>query len=129
MKVGDIRMSMKQCSLDENKKVKLNYFIVTELGIDYNDMLLVFKELERNTNALNIKSKRYYKEAGLPVIYSIYGEALRENGECDGILKAACFIPSHMKNYRLAILQEQKKILNILRSKIECRKNNIRKRL
>ena len=118
LKAGDIRSHI------YDGKIARNYFIVTELGIEYDGMFLIFRKLGRCYNALSIQS-RYDKVVGYPISHTVHGELLRENGECDGILKISCCIPLQMKNYRLAILQEQKKILNILRSKIECRKASV----
>lgn len=118
LEVGDIRSHI------YDGKISRRYFIVTELGIEYDDMLLIFRKLEKRYRALNVQSK-YSNVIGFPITHTVYGESLREDEGCDGVIKITCIIPLHMKNYRLAILQEQKKILNILRSKIECRKASV----
>lgn len=118
LKVGDIRSHI------YDGKIPHRYFIVTELGIEYDDMCLIFRKLERRYTALNVQS-RYNGIIGSPITHTVYGESLREDEGCDGVIKITCIIPLQMKNYRLAILQEQKKILNILCSKIECRKASI----
>lgn len=100
------------------------YFITTELGINYDDMTLIFRKINRAFNTFSVHSK-YNMHIGAPITHNVYGTELREDGECDGVIKITCIIPLQMKNYRLAILQEQKKILNILRSKIECRKASV----
>lgn len=118
LKVGDVRSRI------YDVKISRRYFIVTELGIEYDDMLLIFRKLERRRTTLNVQS--IYNKVIWPMItHTVCGESLREDKGCDGVIKITCIIPSQMKNYRLAILQEQKKILNILRSKIECRKASI----
>lgn len=118
LKVGDIRSHI------YDRKISRRYFIVIELGIEYDDMLLIFRKLGRCYNALNVQSK-YNKVIGPPITHTVYGGPLREDEGCSGVMKITCIIPLQMKNYRLAILQEQKKILNILRSKIECRKASV----
>lgn len=119
LEVGDIRSHI------YDGEISHKYFIVTELGIEYNDnMFLIFRKLGRRYNALNVQS-RYNNVIGYPVTHTVYGESLREDEGCSGVIKITCIIPLQMKNYRLAILQEQKKILNILRSKIECRKASV----
>lgn len=118
LKVGDVRSRI------YDVKISRRYFIVTELGIEYDDMLLIFRKLERRCTTLNVQS-RYNEIIGPPITHTVHGESLREDEGCDGVIKITCIIPLQMKNYRLAILQEQKKILNILRSKIECRKASI----
>lgn len=120
LKVGNIRRSIQTYYEYENGL----YFITTELGIDYDDMVLIFRKINHAFNTFSVHSK-YNKHIGVPITHNIYGSALREDGECDGVIKITCIIPLQMKDYRLAILQEQKKILNILRSKIECRKASI----
>lgn len=87
-------------------------------------MFLIFRKLGRRYNALNVQS-RYNNVIEYPITHTVYGEPLREDEGCSGVIKITCIIPLHMKNYRLAILQEQKEILNILRSKIECRKASV----
>lgn len=124
LKVNDIRRSIRGCQFYEDGKIRYFYFVTTELGIEYDNMLLIFKKIKRALNTFSVHSK-YNMKFGRPITHTVYGESLREDGECDGVLRIVCFIPLHMKNYRLAILQEQKKILNILRSKIECRKASI----
>lgn len=118
LKVGDIRSRI------YDGKISHNYFIVTELGIEYDGMLLIFRKLEKRYRALSVQS-RYNGVIGPLITHTVYGESLREDEGCDGVIKITCIIPLQMKNYRLAILQEQKKILNILRSKIECRKASV----
>lgn len=118
LKVGDIRSRI------YDGEIPHRYFIVTELGIECDNMHLIFRKLERRYTALNVQS-RYNKVIGSLITHTVYGGPLREEGGCDGVIKITCIIPLDMKNYRLAILQEQKKILNILRSKIECRKASI----
>lgn len=119
LEVGDIRSHI------YDGEISHKYFIVTELGIEYDDnMFLIFRKLGRRYNALNVQS-RYNNVIGYPITHIVYGEPLREDEGCSGVIKITCIIPLHMKNYRLAILQEQKKILNILRSKIECRKASV----
>lgn len=118
LEVGDMRSHI------YDEKISHKYFIVTELGIEYDGMLLIFRKLEKRYRALNVQSK-YSNVIGFPITHTVYGESLREDEGCDGVIKITCIIPLHMKNYRLAILQEQKKILNILRSKIECRKASV----
>lgn len=118
LEVGDMRSHI------YDGKISHKYFIVTELGIEYDGMLLIFRKLERRYRALNIQSK-YSNVIRFPITHTVYGEPLREDEGCSGVIKITCIIPLHMKNYRLAILQEQKKILNILRSKIECRKASV----
>lgn len=119
LEVGDIRSHI------YDGEISHKYFIVTELGIEYDDnMFLIFRKLGRRYNALNVQS-RYNNVIGYPITHTVYGEPLREDEGCSGVIKITCIIPLQMKNYRLAILQEQKKILNILRSKIECRKASI----
>lgn len=119
LEVGDIRSRI------YDGEIPHKYFIVTELGIEYDDnMFLIFRKLGRRYNALNVQS-RYNNVIGYPITHTVYGEPLREDEGCSGVIKITCIIPLQMKNYRLAILQEQKKILNILRSKIECRKASI----
>lgn len=119
LEVGDIRSHI------YDGEISHKYFIVTELGIEYDDnMFLIFRKLGRRYNALNVQS-RYNNVIGYPITHTVYGEPLREDEGCNGVIKITCIIPLHIKNYRLAILQEQKKILNILRSKIECRKASI----
>lgn len=115
LRVGDIRSRI------YDGEIPHRYFIVTELGIEYDGMCLIFRKLERCYKSLNVQS-RYNVVIGYPITHTVYGESLREDEGCDGVIKITCIIPLQMKNYRLAILQEQKKILNILRSKIECRK-------
>lgn len=100
------------------------YFITTELGIEYDDMVLIFRKMNRAFNTFSVHS-RYNMHIGGPITHNVYGTTLREDEGCDGVIKITCIIPLQMKNYRLAILQEQKKILNILRSKIECRKASV----
>lgn len=124
LKTNDIRRSIRECQLYERGSIRYYYFITTELGIEYDNMLLIFKIIKHTLGTFCVHS-RYNMEFGYPITHTIYGGTLREDGECDGILRITCHIPSHMKNYRLAILQEQKKLLNILRSKIECRKASI----
>ena len=124
LKTNDIRRSIRGCQLYEHGKIQYYYFITTELGIEYDNMLLIFKIIKHALCTFSVHS-RYNMEFGYPITHTIYGGPLREDGECDGILRITCHIPLHMKNYRLAILQEQKKILNILRSKIECRKASV----
>lgn len=124
LKENDIRGYVRKYYSCKDEKDPYGYFIVTELGIKYNDILLIFKKLGRSYNAISVRSK-YNIEISHTINHTVYGGPLREYGECDGILKVTCAIPSCMKNYRLAILQEQKKILNILRSKIECRKASV----
>lgn len=119
LEVGDIRSHI------YDGEISHKYFIVTELGIEYDDnMFLIFRKLGRRCNALNVQS-RYNNVIGYPITHTVYGEPLRENEGCSGVIKITCIIPLQIKNYRLAILQEQKKILNILRSKIECRKASV----
>lgn len=119
LEVGDIRSHI------YDEKISHKYFIVTELGIEYGDnTLLIFRKLGRCYNALNVRSK-HSEVIGFPITHIVYGEPLRENEGCSGVIKITCIIPLHIKNYRLTILQEQKKILNILRSKIECRKASV----
>lgn len=119
LEVGDIRSHI------YDGKISHKYFIVTELGIEYDDnMFLIFRKLGRRYNALSVQS-RYNNVIEYPITHTVYGEPLREDEGCSGVIKITCIIPLQMKNYRLAILQEQKKILNILRSKIECRKASI----
>ena len=118
LKVGDIRSHI------YDGKISCRYFIVTELGIEYDDMLLIFRKLGKRHRALNVQS-RYDGIIGHPITHTVHGESLREEEGCDGVIKITCIIPLQIKNYRLAILQEQKKILNILRSKIECRKASV----
>lgn len=118
LKVGDIRSHI------YDGKISRRYFIVTELGIEYDDMLLIFRKLGKRHRALNVHS-RYNRIIGPPIAHTVHGESLREEEGCDGVIKITCIIPLQIKNYRLAILQEQKKILNILRSKIECRKASV----
>lgn len=118
LKVGDIRSHI------YDGEISHNYFIVTELGIEYDGMTLIFRKLGKRYRALNVQSK-YNAIIGYPITHTVYGGSLREDEGCDGVIKITCIIPLQMKNYRLAILQEQKKILNILRSKIECRKASV----
>lgn len=118
LEVGDIRSRI------YDGEISHKYFIVTELGIECDDMILIFRKLGRCYNALNVQSK-YCKVIGYPITHTVYGGSLREDNGCSGVIKITCIIPLYMKNYRLAILQEQKKILNILRSKIECRKASV----
>lgn len=100
------------------------YFITTELGMEYDDMVLIFRKINRAFNTFSVHS-RYNMHIGVPITHNVYGTTLREDEGCDGVIKIICIIPLQMKNYRLAILQEQKKILNILRNKIECRKASV----
>lgn len=118
LKVGDIRSHI------YDRKISHNYFIVTELGVEYDNMCLIFKKLRRCYHAISVRSK-YNIEIDHTINHTVYGGPLREDEGCDGVIKITCIIPLQMKNYRLAILQEQKKILNILRSKIECRKASV----
>lgn len=124
LEVGDIRRHIFGCQLCEHGEASYKYFITTDLGIEYDDMALIFRKLGRCYNALNVQSK-YNKVIGSPITHTVYGGPLREDEGCSGVIKITCIIPLQMKNYRLAILQEQKKILNILRSKIECRKASV----
>lgn len=120
LRVNDVRRSIETYYECENGL----YFITTELGIDYDDMVLIFRKMNRAFNTFSVHS-RYNMHIGVPFTHNVYGTTLRENEGCDGVIKITCIIPLQMKNYRLAILQEQKKILNILRSKIECRKASV----
>lgn len=120
IKVNDIRRSIETYYECENGL----YFITTKLGIDYDDMALIFRKMNRTFNTFSVHS-RYNMHIGVPITHNVYGTVLREDEGCDGIIKITCIIPLQMKRYRLAILQEQKKILNILRSKIECRKASV----
>lgn len=120
LKINGVRRSIETYYECEN----VLYFITTELGINYDDMTLIFRKMNRAFNTFSVHS-RYNMQIGVPITHNVYGTTLREDKGCDGVIKITCIIPLQMKNYRLAILQEQKKILNILRSKIECRKASV----
>lgn len=66
LKVGDIRSRI------YDGKISRRYFIVTELGIEYDDMLLIFRKLGRYYNPLNVQSK-YNEVIGPPITHTVYG--------------------------------------------------------